>query len=349
MATKTKPKPKSTKGAKANKPKLRGGNSDNPADEPLIPVDSSHESTEAQKDADLSTAPRPTREEWMNANPGQEPPTDLQPAPGTLAEKFEELRQAAGPGLEGDSGIREILDASKAYDSPDVLAEYDAATFTETRERLQRRAELWAREEISKAAHKADKAAAEEYDTDYFAWINERTANRGRPPQPKPAKLYPDPDNPGVQVDAPDLPLAPAEDDDRWKAIPLTELVEKDGFPAYLVEKLANATRKDDRPQAPITTLGELTQFQEPNAAGWQNKLTDLQGVGPGAAEKIANACMAFWDRWAREEAARRLAAKSEAPGEPVDAEFEVIPDEGEDDDEVDEPEDDEDVEGDDE
>jgi len=303
MATKTKAKPKSKKRAKANKPKLRGGNSDKAADEPLIQVPE-------------STAEQPSLEQWKASAPeGQE----ALPA-------------------EGDSQVREILDPSKAYDSPEALAIWDAETASEAEQRRRKRAELWEKEDASKAAHKADKAAAEEYEKQFFDWLRERNEQRGKPPQPKQGTIpYPDPE---AKVDPPDLPLAPAENDERWKAIPLTELVEKDGFPAYLVEKLANATRKDDRPQAPITTLGELTQFQEPEGNGYQKKLTDLVGIGPGAAEKIANACMAFWDRWAKEEAARRLEAKPAPAGELVDAEFEVIPDEGEDD-EVEEPDDD--------
>jgi hypothetical protein len=283
MATKTKPKT-----TKTNKSKLRGGTSDNPADEPLIPVPE-------------ASAEQPSVADWMAAAPeGQEQP---------------ETREEPTPEPSGDDAAAPFpLDESNCYDSPEALAAWDADTAREAELRRRKRAELWLTEDSSKAAHKADKAAAEEYEKDFFEWLRERDEQRGKPPQPKQGSIpFPEPDG---QVDRPDLPLAPAAGDEAWKSIPLTVLADKDGFPEYLIEKLANAARKDDRPQAPITTLGELTAFQEPEPSGYQKKLTDLVGVGPGAAEKIGEACIRFWGRWAKEEAGRRASVQAEASEE---------------------------------
>jgi len=224
-----------------------------------------------------------------------------------------------GVPADGSAEPMNRIDPAKAYDSPEALAEYDADTAREAEERRRTRSGLWSKEEASKAAHKADKAAAEEYDTAFFDWLRERNEERGKPPQPKPAKLYPDPSG---EVAQPALPVTPAPGDDSWKSIPLSELAEKDGFPGYLIEKLANAQRKDDRPQAPITTLGELTAFTEPEASGYTKKLVDLVGIGAGAVEKIGEACIKFWERWAKEHAsnpsneASGVDGDSDGPGE---------------------------------
>lgn len=288
MATKTKPKATSKK---ANKPKLRGGTSDKP-DEPLIGV------------GDFRDGEAVTHSEPHELN-------------GDAATMPEGKAYVEGVNIDKPIPFEMPLDSSKCYDSPEALAEWDAETHTATQEKLQRRAVLAAQEESSKLAHKADKAALEEYQEAFMSWLTERGVQRGKPPQPKPAKLYEDPD---TQVDRPALPATPT--DDTWKAIPLTELAEKDGFPAYLIEKLANAARKDDRPCPPITTLGELTGFTEPEASGYTKKLSDLVGIGAGAVDKITDATIKFWERWAAEEAGRQASATTE-PGEAVDAQTE--------------------------
>lgn len=177
------------------------------------------------------------------------------------------------------------------YGSPESLATYDAETVRLVSEEETEVTELEAKFLARKEAAKHAKEQLEVAEKELRELIRDRRSNRGKPPKPKYAKLY-------VEDPKPDDPLEVNPEDDAWKATPLQELSDHDGFPQYLVEKLANAERKDGRPQAPITTLGELTAFTEPNAAGYTMKLSDLVGIGAGAVDKISDATIKFWERW---------------------------------------------------
>lgn len=286
MATKARPKKK----PKANKkPKLRGGNSDKPADEPLI------------------------------ASTQQEQNGDIIPLETLLEAESEADEAAADNATEGTAKTAEnipnsipdvpSLDPTKAFDSPESLAEYDHDTAAEAETRRRSIIELREKLDGAKDAYSSAKAALKEANTQLIEWLGERNSGRGKPPKPKMADLYAKAEG-GTAVATPPLPLAPSADDESWKSIPLSELADKDDFPDYLVAKLATAQRKNGDPQPPITTLGELVKFQEPEASGWTKKLTDLQGIGEGAMDKISEATGRFWERWAKEQAARMAAAK---------------------------------------
>lgn len=72
--------------------------------------------------------------------------------------------------------------------------------------------------------------------------------------------------------------LAPG--DDSWKAIKLTEALPD--LSAAILAKLHEAS---------IDTMGELQQW----TADGKKRITDIKGIGAGAAEKIEEACTAFW------------------------------------------------------
>jgi hypothetical protein len=192
-------------------------------------------------------------------------------------------------------GTPSPLNPANAYDSPEALAAWDKETAELVSEFNGKVSDLESEWETSHTITAAKKKVFEASLDELRSLIRDRRANRGKPPTPKPAKLYADPDATAEGS----LPNVPA--DDAWKAIPLTELAEHDGFPAYLVEKLANAARKDDRPCPPIVTLGDLTAFTEPEASGYTKKLSDIVGIGAGAVDKITDATIAFWQRWAKE------------------------------------------------
>ena len=78
--------------------------------------------------------------------------------------------------------------------------------------------------------------------------------------------------------------------DESWKSVKLRDaFVDNDGKPEVsegLFKKLEDAQ---------LFTLGELTNFTA--ADGGRKRITDIPGVGPGAAEKIEEACTRFWAR----------------------------------------------------
>jgi hypothetical protein len=90
----------------------------------------------------------------------------------------------------------------------------------------------------------------------------------------------------------------PPVEDESWKAVLLSELVEKDGLPQKVAELLAEADHKDRGRLAPITTMGELVKYQEPEGSGYTKRLIDLRGFGPAKEEALSKATESFWKRW---------------------------------------------------
>lgn len=76
---------------------------------------------------------------------------------------------------------------------------------------------------------------------------------------------------------------AHANVDETWRTIPIGEALQGLGSRIYKSFEDAN-----------INTLGDLTDFQAKHADFW---VKDLAGVGPKAAEDIADASEAFWKR----------------------------------------------------
>ena len=81
-----------------------------------------------------------------------------------------------------------------------------------------------------------------------------------------------------------DTPLA--EIDETWQDVKLADLVD----PA--IKPAAIKALEDNNP--PITTLGELTDWQALKADFW---IKDIPNVGAAAAENIADATTGFWER----------------------------------------------------
>ena len=250
--------------ATKKKPKakpLKGGNNSEPAsDEPLIPV---------PEEQELPVAPTIKND-------------------GTIDDGL--------PIADEPITVASPLNPANAYDSPEALAEWDKETARLVAEFNGTVSELESEWETSHTITAAKKKTFEAALDELRSLIRSRRENRGKPPQPKPAPLYADPDSMGEGAALPNVP-----EDEAWKSIPLSELAEKDGFPAYLVEKLANAARKDDRPCPPIVTLGDLVAFTEPEQSGYTKKLSDIVGIGAGAVDKITDATIKFWERWAKE------------------------------------------------
>ncbi len=66
-------------------------------------------------------------------------------------------------------------------------------------------------------------------------------------------------------------------EDNAWKSVPLSEL----GLTGKLAESLA---------EAGLTTMGAIAEY-----TGSEKRLTDIDGIGPGKAEKVEQACEAYW------------------------------------------------------
>lgn len=73
--------------------------------------------------------------------------------------------------------------------------------------------------------------------------------------------------------------------DESWKLVKLDELTDPP-IPKATLQKLHDAQ---------LYTLGELTNWTAQD--GGRKRITDINGIGPGAAEKIENATTAFWER----------------------------------------------------
>lgn len=78
-------------------------------------------------------------------------------------------------------------------------------------------------------------------------------------------------------------------------------------LPPAIVDSLASAG---------IDTIGKLADYTKPNDSGYCKKLTDIDGIGPGKAEKIEQSLEEFW-------ATRKAAAETEA----TEADAETDPD----------------------
>jgi len=83
-----------------------------------------------------------------------------------------------------------------------------------------------------------------------------------------------------------DSPLAVAADDDAWKTVRLDDL-ENPSIKAGVLKVMMEHT-------PPITTLGELTDWQAKKADFWAK---DLPGIGRAAQDSIAAATEAYWVR----------------------------------------------------
>lgn len=136
------------------------------------------------------------------------------------------------------------------------------------------------------AAKKAEKKAV-----DAELVIAARNLDKEYPPRP--AKLYPEPDEPkrngkGKGKAEPSKNGQP--EDEAWRSVPLASL----GLSKGILDKLANPVDKKRGAVPPITTVGDITDFLAPKN-GWEPRLVDLKGLGVEAVTKIDAALEQFW------------------------------------------------------
>lgn len=153
-------------------------------------------------------------------------------------------------------------------------------------------------EDLHAEASLAKKAFEAERDK-MRAFIRERRDQRGRP-YPKPEKTLFD----GVgEAD----PSAPSED----RLYELSQLYPLDfahwqefGLTAKDVEKLNEGVTKHHG-TIPLRTLGDVARYTKPSGDGYERRLVDIKGFGPGAFERWEAANLAFWAAWPNGKAVR--------------------------------------------
>jgi predicted flap endonuclease-1-like 5' DNA nuclease len=263
---------------KTRKAKLRGG-TNTPEEPEIIPLDDLLEAeSAADAEANGDGWPDKTYIDGVNID---------RPLPVTVAV---EAPAETSENIPNGKPDHTTLDPAKAYDSPERLAEWDRLTVVilnqSANECAEYRAQYEDKAEVAKEAKKKlDLAVA-----DHFKLIDDRRTGRGKPQQG--TIPFPDPERNGhaaAEADLREPSEVPPVTDESWKAVPLAELVEKDGLPAKVAQLLGDAG---------ICTMGELAAHTEPKASGWTDKLTDIPGIGPKKAEEIDAATAAFWARW---------------------------------------------------
>ncbi|WP_020473356.1 hypothetical protein [Zavarzinella formosa] len=253
---------------------------------------------------------------------------------GTTAEATVSLTDAGAVAI-GDAPPVVRLNAALAYDSPEAIDRYDIETAKLLAEAEKECQELEERFDDAHAEAARCKKAFEAAVESSRELNRERQRGRGQPPKPVQRDITDPTTHHAAGEDSPDWDRRPDDwkpsevpssvtctqdtekPDDTWKAVPLSELVEKDGLPSKVAEILSTNG---------LDTLGKVTDYTNPNATGWSNQLTDLKGFGPKKLEQWQDACSAFWARRNDEERKRRTDAKDHGPsiegagGEPASA-----------------------------
>lgn len=225
-------------------------------------------------------------------------------------------KKAAKPGGKKPAAKKKAAAAHDEWNSPEYLAAYDSETMTEVTRYTQDIGRL--KMEHEAAHNKAIKLSRElkERTEERELYLRERDATRGQ----KPNHLFAE----AERQDTLDKAKARAGDkvDDKKKAqqvnagepagktklagwfpedihqrYPLANWI-RYGLQQKDVDALAAGKCKTGGDFGPIDTVGRLAEYQTPNATGWARKLTDVQGIGPKAQERIEDASVRFWADW---------------------------------------------------
>lgn len=141
-------------------------------------------------------------------------------------------------------------------------------------------AKLEARMDAAKKAAAEAKKAYEAAVEEHFSLEDELSSGQTRLPFPAEPEAKPE------ALPAPEAATepeaAPAADDESWRSLDIGGL----NLKAAVQDKLRSAG---------IDTIGGLSDYLKPNAAGFVKRLTDLPGIGQAKAEAIEEALMGFW------------------------------------------------------
>lgn len=239
------------------------------------------------------------------------------PAPKSPPKRIRPAKPKAAPAKPADP-------AAIDYASPAYLAAYDAETARTSSEQVQ---EIYRLKAEWEAAHEKAAGLKKEFEahrTEHLQYVRERIDKRGKNPghlfaevearetiaaaasvngkgKPRGKKAEAGGAGAGELVAPPGSDAKGADwfPDNLWQQYPLDRLK-----PYGLTDSDLKALDACEVPKAkgetfaPIDTLGAMSRFQQPKGNGFAWRLTDVKGVGPAAAERIANATTTFWSDW---------------------------------------------------
>jgi hypothetical protein len=186
-----------------------------------------------------------------------------------------------------------VVEGTPAPADPIDLDAYDRETARLVGEAEDELGELEATWEERHGEAAVAKKAFENHRDKLRSLIRERKANRGKRPE---KTLF---DRP-AEDDA-----ATADAPSEGRLFELSQLYPLDfahwedlGLTAKDVEKLNEGVTKHHG-TIPLRTLGDVNRYTKPNANdGYERRLTDIKGFGPGAFERWEAANLKFWERW---------------------------------------------------
>lgn len=128
--------------------------------------------------------------------------------------------------------------------------------------------------------------------------VRERAKSRGKPVQRTLFDIIPTvaPPIEGVKAGEPGTEDVLAS---LWREYPMDRMT-RFGMTETDIQKLADGQRKGGHDPFPIKTVGQMADYTS-NAhgtAGYENRIADFKGVGPGAATRIEDGLEQFWKWW---------------------------------------------------
>jgi hypothetical protein len=86
--------------------------------------------------------------------------------------------------------------------------------------------------------------------------------------------------------------------EDLWKRFPVSKMTVY-GLSEKDAAILQSGDMKEGRSAFPMLTIGDVGRYTEPQANGFQRRLTDLKGFGPASLQRWEAAGEQFWAAWA--------------------------------------------------
>lgn len=218
--------------------------------------------------------------------------------------------------------------------NPDDVAAFDAETvryigsMTDEITELEQD-HLRLKEETKKAKEAHDSAKDK-----LVGYIKERREQRGKPQQKNLFNVYPGIVNPTVATLESNEAADPLEL--LYRQFPLERFTEWGCRPGD-IQRLQDGVLKNGGNNRPLMTVGDLADYSAGVGmpAGWEARLSDFRGIGPGSAQRVLDAEQGFWAWWNNRGGKEAFAAErgltsangptdagggSEAPVEPAGA-----------------------------
>lgn len=143
------------------------------------------------------------------------------------------------------------------------------------------------------------------------ALIRERTTGRGKPVQKTLLDVAAEAQAEAAAATEPVAEGGPDPLENLWREFPIDRLTIH-GLTPKDVERLAAGERKNGGETRPILTMGQMADYTANvgGSPGYEQRLSDFKGIGPGGLTRICDAEQLFWRFWnngGREEFAREM------------------------------------------